>query len=118
MKTILIGAVVMILAARAGRDELTGKWESKPSEKGNVTGVIFKADNSFEGFVNKKPFTSGVYEYHDGIFSFVDNGCSGIRGTYKVIFFSHADSLRLEPLNDSCEERKKGMSRLILGRKK
>jgi hypothetical protein len=108
--------ILAIFFAGTGNDELTGSWETKPSPKGNITRVVFKPDHSFEGFVNKKPFTSGNYSYRDGLLSFTDNGCEGRRGEYKIIFFSNSDSLRFEPVNDSCEERRKGMVRTILGR--
>ena len=98
--------------------DLLGRWESKPSPKGNVTTVVFKNDNSFEGFINKKPFVSGHYSFSDGVLSFTDNGCNGKQGVYKIVFFSDSDSLRFEPISDSCEERKNGMSKTILGRVK
>lgn len=113
----MLYSVIMVLSGFLGENKLVGRWESKPSEKGNVTGVVFK-DSTFEGYVNKKPFVSGVYKLENDNFSFVDNGCEGKRGVYKIIFFSDSDSLRFEPLNDSCEGRRNGMSRLILGRKK
>lgn len=100
-----------------GNNELlTGKWETKPSVNGNITGVVFKADYSFEGYVNKKPFVSGTYQFKDSILSFVDNGCEGRRGIYRVDFFSNTDSLRFIPIEDGCIERKEGMSRLVMGR--
>jgi len=118
MKAILISMVFMTLTAVTEKDMLTGRWESKPSPKGNTTGVLFKDDNSFEGYVNKKPFVSGNYVLQDSIFSFTDNGCDGARGIYKIIFFSDADSIRFEPISDSCMERREGMRRTILGRVK
>lgn len=42
--------------------------------------MVFKADNSFEGYVNRKPFVTGNYVLTDSIFSFIDNGCNGIKG--------------------------------------
>ena len=105
------------LPAFSGENKLIGRWESKPSEKGNVTGVVFK-DSTFEGYVNKKPFVSGIYKLENETFSFTDNGCEGKRGVYKIIFFSGYDSLRFEPVNDSCIDRRNGMTRLVLGRKK
>ena len=110
--------VAMAVSGALAFDNLTGKWETKPSAKGNVTGIVFKADNSFEGYVNRKPFVTGTYVLQDSMFSFVDNGCNGVRGVYKIIFFSNADSMRFEPVADSCVERKEGMKRLILGRVK
>jgi hypothetical protein len=118
MKSILIPVVVILLWAFTLADELTGRWESKPSTKGNVTGVLFKADKSFEGYINRKPFVSGQYNLENGIFSFVDNGCDGKKGTYKIIFFSDGDSLKFEPVLDSCDDRRNGMSRLVLGKVK
>lgn len=118
MKTMLIAIAILALVSFTVTDELTGRWETKLSVKGNVTGVVFKTDNSFEGYINKKPFTSGHYTFKDSIFSFTDNGCEGLEGVYKVIFFSNGDSLRLVPITDSCNERRNGMSRLVLGRVK
>ncbi len=117
MAKLMLYSAVMFFSAIVGKNQLIGRWESKPSEKGNITGVVFK-DSTFEGYVNKKPFVSGVYKLENDTFSFVDNGCQGKRGVYKIILFSDSDSLRFEPVNDSCSDRRNGMSRLILGRKK
>jgi hypothetical protein len=118
MKSMMLTLVMAMTVAFTPADKLTGKWETKPSEKGNVTGIVFKSDNTFEGFVNRKPFVTGTYTLGDSIFSFVDNGCEGKRGVYKVIFFSNEDSLRFEPISDSCDRRRNGMIRLIVGRVK
>lgn len=116
MKTLLIAFALLTLNSSTIKDPLTGSWETKPSPKGNVTRVIFKADNSFDGFVNKKPFVTGRYVLENDIFSFTDNGCNGMKGIYKIVFFSNGDSLRFEAIDDSCEERKNGMIKTILGR--
>ena len=118
MKIVLIYAAAMASLALFEKDRLTGRWESKTSPKGNVTGVVFKPDNSFEGYVNKKPFVSGNYVLEEDTFTFTDNGCEGKTGIYKIIFFNNADSLRFEPIADSCEERRNGMIRLVMGRVK
>jgi len=117
MTRLLLYSALVILPGLIEKNDLIGRWESKPSEKGNVTGVVFK-DSTFEGYVNKKPFVSGVYKLNNDIFSFVDNGCEGKQGVYRIVFFSDSDSLRFEPITDSCSGRRNGMSRLILGRKK
>ena len=114
----LISAAIMALVAFTVTDVITGRWETKLSQKGNTTTVVFKSDSSFEGFINKKPFVSGRYTFQDGILSFVDNGCDGKKGVYKGIFFSNGDSLRFESITDSCDERRNGMIRTILGRVK
>jgi len=117
MAKVLLYSALAILSVFIETNKLIGRWESKPSEKGNVTGVVFK-DSTFEGYVNKKPFVSGIYKLENEVFSFVDNGCEGKKGVYKIVFFSDWDSLRFEPITDSCNDRRNGMSRLILGKKK
>lgn len=120
MKIVLIYAIAITMASFAfsEKDKLTGRWETPPSPKGNITGVVFKSDKSFEGYINRKPFVSGTYTFEKDIFTFRDNGCEGKQGVYRVIFFSNEDSLRLVPIADSCEERKNGMSKLVMGRVK
>ena len=117
MRYILI-SVLFTLLSHDNNEKLVGRWESPVSPKGNTTGVVFNADGSFEGYVNRKPFTSGTYTLKNDTFSLVDNGCDGRRGVYRTIFFSHEDSIRFQPIEDSCEERKNGIGRMILGRKK
>jgi len=118
MKILLLAFT--LLCSLTAEDKLTGRWESKPSEKGNVTGVVFKPDHTLEGYVNKKPFVSGTYTFNvkDSVISFVDNGCNGTQGIYKILFFCNSDSLKFQAISDSCEERKKGMQQLIMGRVK
>jgi len=116
MKIMIIAAIALMLAAASDPNPLVGRWETKPSPKGNVTGLYMKADSSFEGFFNKKPFVTGTYTYRDSLLSFVDNGCNHTRGLYKVIFFSAGDSIRFEPVSDTCTERRNGMSKTIMGR--
>ena len=114
--TLIIAAIALALLTSSDPNPLVGRWETKPSPKGNVTGLYMKADSSFEGFINKKPFVTGTYTYRDSLLSFVDNGCNRTRGLYKVIFFSEGDSMRFEPISDTCTERRNGMSKTIMGR--
>lgn len=109
---------MMIYSFFSGENSLTGRWESRPSENGNVTGVVFKPDNSFEAYINKKAFASGRYTLLDNVFTMVDNGCDGKYGIYRIVFFAGTDSLRLQPVEDSCTKRKEGMARLVMGRVK
>jgi hypothetical protein len=118
MKKLLVAATIFALISFTITDQLTGTWETQVSPKGNVTRVVFKSDNTFEGFINKKPFVTGKYTFENDVLSFVDNGCDGKKGVYKIVFFSDSDSLRFEPIVDSCEERKNGMIRTVLGRVK
>lgn len=119
MKRIFATAgIVIILLAFAPKNKLVGRWETRPSPKGNVTGVVFNKDYTYEGYVNKKPFVSGNYSLRRNTITIEENGCNGVKAIYKLIFFSHRDSLRFEAIADSCIERREGMERTILGRVK
>jgi hypothetical protein len=80
--------LTILLLAITSKDKLTGRCENK-LPGGNILGVIFKPDNSIEGYFNKKPLFSGIYTWSNGIFSFEDNGCQDIKGIYKIVFFSN-----------------------------
>lgn len=116
MKTISLVTAALFFVACLVKDKLTGRWETKPSVNGNVTGVVFKEDGNFDGYVNKKPFVTGKYTLQDSIFTFTDNGCNGAQGVYKILFFSNEDSVKFIAISDDCAERKEGMERTILGR--
>jgi hypothetical protein len=118
MKSIMLAGCFLAMVALVPEDNLTGRWETKPSVNGNVTGVVFKRDSSFEGFINKKPFTSGRYVLEDSIIRFTDNGCDGAEAVYRIIFFHQGDSMRWVPVRDDCRERREGITRLVLGRVK
>lgn len=118
MKILCIGLAVFAFSLFDDPYKLAGRWQTPPSPAGNITRVVFTTDSTFEAFVNRKPFTSGRFTRENDVFSFTDNGCMGLRGVYRLVFFSEGDSLRFAPLTDSCEERKQGMSRMVLGRVK
>jgi hypothetical protein len=116
MKILIIAVSMLLFASNDGPDKLKGRWQSPVSPKGTVTSIFFTGDSTFEGFINRKPFVTGTYTVNDSIFSFVDNGCNNQRGVYKLVFFSNEDSLRFLPVRDSCEPRRNGMIRLVVGR--
>jgi hypothetical protein len=115
MKTILFSVLAMTLLSGAGIERLVGRWESI-SSTGNVTGVVFKDDNTFEGYVNQKPFVTGTYDLVDSTFTMSDNGCMGVQGTYKLSFFSKNDSFRIHTVSDDCEARANGVNGRVFGR--
>ena len=117
MKSLIITAIIVSLGF-CSDETLVGKWETQPSPKGNVTSMVLRPDNSFDVYINKKAFTNGKYTYKDGVLSFTDTGCDGSPGVYKIIFFSAGDSMRFQPISDTCTERRNGMSRTIMGRVK
>lgn len=115
MKTILFST--LLLLSISGNNKLVGHWESI-SPTGNITGVVFKDDNTFEGFINNKPFVSGIYSLKDSTFQMQDNGCMGATGTYIVHFFANNDSFRIELIEDACEPRGNGSNNRVFGKVK
>lgn len=115
MNTLFHAAIIAAVIAFCARQDIIGRWESKPSAAGNVTGVVFKADHTYTAYVNQKPFANGTYSWADSLLSIKENGCE-YKGTYKTVFFAANDSLKLQPVVDSCTDRAKGISKLVLGR--
>jgi len=118
MKTILI--CITGLFGFTSTIDLTGRWETKPSESGIVTGAVFKTDNTYEAYRNNKPFVYGTYSFNteDSIMEIEDDGCTAIKGTYKVNFFSNSDSIRFTAIDDDCGNRKTAIENAVLGRVK
>jgi hypothetical protein len=117
VKTKLIFPAIIVLLSLTSANDLTGRWESRMPD-GNILGIRYKPDNSFEGYFNKKPFVSGTYTFQDSILAFRGNGCNGVKCFYKIIFFSNSDSMRWKVINDSCVARKEGMDNMVFGKVK
>ena len=115
---ILIPGLVTMGFAFMKAGKITGRWEASPSPAGNITAAVFREDSSFEGYINKTLFVSGTYSFSpaDSVLTVIDNGCNGLTGFYKILFFSKSDSLRFAVIRDNCEERKQEMEGLIMGR--
>ena len=120
MKKILLWSLGIQLVAFSKADKMTGLWTSKPSSGGNTTAAIFRENSSFEAYINNNLFVSGTYSFSetDSVFTITDNGCNGLTGEYKILFFSNSDSLRFAVLRDNCIERKEQVEGLIMGRVK
>ena len=118
MRFFLILLFMIALMAFTVNNPLIGKWETKPSEYGDVTGVVFKASNEFESYRNNTPYISGIYTVKGKVVEITDNGCGFEAGTYEFIFFANSDSLRFKAIDDGCERRKNAIESTILGRVK
>src|SRR4030095_7966877 len=101
MKRTFTAVILISLLAFVPKNKILGRWETKPSPKGNITGVVFNKDNTYEGYINKKPFVSGTYHLSGNTITIEEASCNGVKAVYKLIFFSHSDSLRFEPISDS-----------------
>jgi hypothetical protein len=118
MKIYSIIILMISITAFGDPNPLLGKWETKPSDGGNIRGVIFKDNNIFESYFNSMPHTSGSYTVKGNVISIKDEKCDDITGSYELIFFANSDSLRFNAIEDDCGQRKFAIETTILGRVK
>lgn len=121
MKKALFSSLILLVltaSALAPANSLVGRWQKK-FPNGDVLLASFRADGTYDLFVNSKAFVSGKYTLKQEDFSVSDGHCNlNYFGTYKVRFYSGSDSLRFTLTQDSCRSRRQGTSGLVLGRVK
>lgn len=114
MKKIRIVLIVLIssLTIAFNYQERTpvGRWEKK-LPNGSIFGGFFKADHTYTGYVDKKVFVSGGYEFKKDLLTLIDSGCD--KGIYRITFFS--DSIRFSVVSDTCRGRREGTDKMVLG---
>lgn len=97
-------------------DSIVGRWQQKV--KGATAILAFRADNTFDIFINGKVFTSGKYVVRQDTFALADPGCNqAYYGTYKLGFFT-PDSVRFTTIADTCKGRNNDMHNFTAGRVK
>jgi len=90
---------------------LVGKWENSGVFKGDPYKfmAIFRANGTFDGFMNNKEFVSGTYHVNHDTLYMSDPTCNAkYEGTYKIEFFGQQDSLKLHVIQDTCKGRVEG----------
>ena len=121
MKKALISSLFLLaLSATAfttPTNPLVGKWQQR--FPGQILLVNFRADGTYDGFVNGKMFVNGTYSLKQDVFSMNDGLCNlNYSGTYKMSFYSGTDSIRFKVMQDTCRTRRHGSDGLTLGRVK
>jgi hypothetical protein len=113
MKSLVV--LTLLLFAFTAPQSITGRWETiQPG--GNTLGMIFKPDNHFEGYINRKPFVSGTYTFNDNTIVMNGNGCIDILGKYRIHFLKNTDAILWEVISDNCAARKKGLDNVVFSR--
>lgn len=116
MKELILGFVFVLFVLNISHS-IVGRWETIQPD-GNKLGMVFKPNDHFEGYINKKPFVSGTYTFSDDIIIMNGNGCINMPGKYRIHFYGNADSIRWEEISDECAARKKGLNDIVFERKK
>lgn len=109
--SIVIVILFCVFSFTSDTNPLVGRWEYSGTYQGGPFKflAIFRANGTFDGFINKKEFVSGTYHMkHDTVYV-SDPTCNAkYEGTYKVKFFGHLDSLKFHVIQDTCTGRKQG----------
>ncbi|SDD97514.1 hypothetical protein SAMN05216464_103213 [Mucilaginibacter pineti] len=106
-------AVILFSAVAFTSDTnlLVGKWEYSSTYQGGPFKLlaIFRANGTFDGFINKKEFVSGTYHMNHDTLYMSDPTCNAkYEGVYKVEFFGQRDSLKFHVVQDTCAGRREG----------
>jgi hypothetical protein len=100
-----------VLSFTADSNPLVGKWEYSSTQQGSPFKLlaIFRANGTFDGFINKKEFVSGAYHMKHDTLYISDPTCNAqYNGIYKVEFFGQHDSLKFHVIQDTCKGRREG----------
>lgn len=110
----LIIAILTITAFTSLPDKIVGRWQQKMYD-GSVLLAVFRADSTFEGFINGKTFSTGNYYMKKDTMFISDPSCNtAYYGTYTLNYFA-ADSVRFTVVKDTCMGRHEGMHNLRVG---
>ena len=122
MKTrFLTGLGLLALTAAASTaappNPLLGRWQERYAD-GSLMLLNFRADGTYDAFVNGKLFISAKYVVRQDTFAMSDGLCNvNYEGIYRLSFFAK-DSVRFRLIQDTCRARRRGVDGLIAGRVK
>ena len=118
-KALIFSLGVIAFAAVSFTDPpgmLVGRWQQM--FKGATALLVFRADNTYDIFVNGKTFVSGQYTVRQDTFALSDPACNAAYyGTYKLSFYA-PDSVRFTTLADTCKPRNGAFHNFTAGRLK
>lgn len=109
--SISVTVLFAALSFTADNNPLVGKWEYSSTQPGDPFKLlaIFRANGTFDGFINKKEFVSGAYHMKHDTLYISDPTCNAqYEGIYKVEFFGRRDSLKFHVIQDTCKGRREG----------
>ncbi|WP_439695965.1 hypothetical protein ACFGVS_24655 [Mucilaginibacter sp. AW1-7] len=108
---VLVVLLFSVIAFTNDTNPLVGKWEYSTTSQGQPFKLlaIFRANSTFDGFINKKEFVSGTYHMKHDTMYISDPTCNAkYEGIYKVQFLGQLDSLRFHVIQDTCTGRREG----------
>jgi len=116
----LLAVTIIVTAFTSIPHVLTGRWEFvEKTENGPMHFLAnFRADETYDAYINKKPFLSGNYHFQNDTLVISDHLCdANTSGTYKITFLT-PDSILFSLIKDPCTDRIKGTDGATLSRVK
>lgn len=99
----LAALALATLSFIAPPDTLVGRWQQR--FRGANALLVFRADDTFDVFINGKALTHGKYSVRQDTMAMADPRCNAAYyGTYKLGFIT-PDSVRFTAIQDTCKAR-------------
>lgn len=110
----MLGIAFTALSLTIPPNPLVGRWQQL--YKGATALLIFRADSTFDVFINGKAFTHGTYFVRQDTMGMTDVSCNrAYYGTYKLGFYA-PDSVRFVTIRDTCKGRNSDLHNFTIGR--
>ncbi|SFE07099.1 hypothetical protein [Spirosoma endophyticum] len=111
----LVGIALTALSLISPPNPLVGRWQQL--YKGATALFVFRADSTFDVFINGKAFTHGNYFVRKDTLGMADVSCNlTYYGTYKLSFYA-PDSVRFVTIRDTCKGRNGDLHNFTVGRR-
>ncbi len=123
MKTVLTLFIIAIFFSCSNKENntsLEGKWAYNHSHDDKTYHdfiAYFKTDGTYDGIEDGKvTIAGGRYTQNNDTMYMNDASCNPHpKGSYKIIMWAK-DSMRLDPIIDSCDNRREGTKRFLFKR--
>ncbi|WP_420148700.1 hypothetical protein [Spirosoma sp.] len=105
----LIGIVLGGVSFTNPPDKFVGRWQPNLGP-GTAAVSVFRADGTFDIFLNGKTFVSGKYRVSQDTLSISDPICGpGYYGSYQLTYITE-DSVRQTLIQDTCRVRRNSIA--------
>ncbi len=112
---LIVGIALTAVSFISPPNPLVGRWQQL--YKGATALFVFRADSTFDVFINGKAFTHGKYFVRQDTMAMADVSCNGAYySTYKLGFYA-PDSVRFVTIQDTCKGRNGDLHNFTVGRR-
>ena len=116
----LLAVTIVVTAFTSVPHVFTGRWEVTIKTENGPMHLLanFRADKTYDAYINEKPFLTGKYQFQNDTLVITDQRCdANASGIYKIDFVT-PDSILFSLIKDPCTERVEGTNGAALSRVK